>query len=1337
MHLIPTSLLTTRRQLRRARRQRGAGDAAGALATLEKLRQRLEQRRGRRPPPDIRQLEADVDALTGEAYLDMGRSREAVLHLLLAHPNGVVDPESQLFLVTNLLRQGEHRPKVLDVLEHFIRSPPSVAREARVAAAIADLRRFSAPRLKRGADLARGRAWNGRLARARPDLAWPRVHLGRIEAFEKRWSSAAREMAAACVLNPADSKSRRLLAYTLYRTGDFAEALDHLDRLPAKTPAWADLLLRGHLLRALGRAAEAGATFERAGKMRALRPSDALAHAECLIRARRSREASLVLEAIEGRRAAKWELAAAAAAQESGRPDLALVRLAQIRHAEALRPQVSERILCALAQLQADRESLSILDSLPESARDDRFWTLRGNALLAVDDEDEALASWERVSRPWPAFERALGALTVAWLAGRFHAGSDGEVLAAAGRSAVRAAVPAMVVPLMAAAMTRQIAGEDLDARTARRHLATLDKVTSELPDFATSPQAGLLRGLLLAAAGEPLEASIHFRKLAAADGLAREGWLQLARCALLTGECDAAAAALEKVSNSEPRTIRLQAALSALAGDWESASLALARDPRHGESEGTSEGFLPALQYLAGRDAELAKLAGDDGAARFYLAAARLRRGSDEATDCLSQKIEPVAEAPTRCRRLLAWAHFQTFRTRLAAGEENAAMTAIAAALDAWDGDEGPVDWLGGALDFVLPSLLAAGRRQIVRRLLDAQARREGPAQAPGCHRRGLFHLAEGGRAFREGEIAAAVEHWERAIGNLCAALANFTYLQGWVERRRSTYRTKIEAEDAVGVDPGVLQRLEGRLQSWSEAQEECGHASGAIRFADLAMSLRAERAAAQVLRDLGGFEDPSSGQRISAGPTYLAQAGLSKPFGAWVAALEVKSSRLPDLGGASNPLDMLMRLAEAMKQTKAEGSVEAATKEKVEHLFSSLRLAVVLAGEGQLEHALARLRTPEPRCFPISGDRHCGNRLRFACGEDAAHFERCNPAFAAPGGRERFARAAAELEIAILMRLGEEAVASTEDRLKEGASWWREALEVASEIGTRESFEERIRELLRGRSKVLESRGALEDGIRLLEAGRRVADDSFLRGKLAGYYAARGIEAVNERKAWAKGLADLRRAYKLNPNSTHTNLNLILALRGRAGDLVERGKITDARKLLHEALDRARGQLAADPHNTNLQQLSRELQLEVSMMGFSSATSLEGLLESIAGSSAGRLAESTRLHNRGVRKAEAGDLPGAVRDLEEALKLEPESAETRTMLAGVLNQHAVQLANAERFDEALKQLRRGLEIDPSNSLLQRNLQAATQGQMIHRLMSGEGLPRDLLKVLEMFKNE
>ncbi|MCP3961117.1 MAG: hypothetical protein GY719_25000 [bacterium] len=1249
-----------------------------------------------------------------------------------------MDAESRLFLVSHLLRRSERRPKALEVFEHFLRTPPEAIAAARVAAAVAELRRLSAPRLEPGTDLVSSRTWNGTVSRVRPDLGWPRAHIGRIDAFEGRWGSAAAQLAAACELEPRDTASRRLCAYALHRDRRHTQALAHLDRLSGESTRQADLVLRGHVLRALDRPTEACSAFERAAKMGRLRPSDDLAYVECLLREGRLEEARSVLDSIGGRRGAKWELAAAALDQASGRPDDAVGRLTSIRRAGTLRPQVTKRLLAAMAELPPGSETLSVLEALPADARDDRFWTLRGNALWEIGDGGEALASWERVSCPAAPLERAISAGAALWLADRYNAGRDAEVLSTVGRPAVALAAPAAVIPLVAAALARRIAEDPLDSRAARHQIATLDGVERKLSAFVDSPQAQLLRGLLLAAAGEPEEASIILRSLEASSALPREGRLQLTRCVLLSGDPRVAATALGEIVDPGPRAERLGATRSALAGDWERACRALARDPRRGEFGGGEEGgYLPALLYLAGRDAELEGLAGGGNSVRYYLAAARLRGGSPGAADRLSQEIGHVAEAPPRFRRLLAWARFRKFRERLSGGEREAARKALAASFAAWDGDEGPANWLGGKLDFALPSLLAAGRRDSVWRLLEAEARRKGPAQAASCHRLGLFHLAEGARAFHDGETVTAIEHWERAIGNLCVALANFTYIQSWVERRRITYRAKIEAEDVVGVDQGALQFLEGFLLRWSEACGERGTGAGATRTADLAISLRAERTAAQVLRDLGGFEHPKSGRSVSAGPTYLAHAGLAGPFGTWVAGLEVKRSRRPDFDLASNPLEMILKLAETMAQTEAEGAIEPETKEKLEHLFSSLRYAAVLAGEGQLERALGRLQTPEPRCFPVSESRHCGGRLRRACGEQPAHFERCNPAFAAPGGSERFARAAAELEISLLVRLGELAVASAEDRLDEGVDWWRKALETADGVGTRESVAERIRELLRGRIKVLERRDARDDGIRLLEATRRVVEDAFLLGKLASYYAARGIQAVNERKAWAKGLKDLRRANRLNPTSTHTNLNLIMALRGRAGKLSERGKADDARKLLDEARERAQNQLAEEPHNPKLQQLARELRFESSMMQLGEATSPEDLLATLLGTGPSRAMESARYHNRGVKKAEQGDLGAAIRDLEKALELEPRSPETRMMLTGVLNQHGVQLANAERFGEALRHLRRGLEIDPSSDPLQRDLQGVTQAQKMHRLLSGEGLPGDLGKILEMLRKD
>jgi tetratricopeptide (TPR) repeat protein len=1255
--------------------------------------------------------------------------------LLLAHPEGAIDAEARLFLVGELLRRGDRSPRALEVFARFLRGEAGSAGDERVTAAVAELRRRSAPRPGSGADPARMRAWNLELARARPDLAWPRAHLGRVEALAQRWGPAAAELTAACRLDPADPASRRLLAYALHRDGRHADALEQLDladrSAPAPAPRPADLALRAEALRALGRVADASAAFERAARDRRLRRDQSLARAECLIRLGRLAEARSVLDEIEDRGGSAWDLATAALDQAAGRPGLAVGRLTRIRAAPPLGPQVAARLLAAVAELPADRETLAALDVLPESARDAGYWMLRGNLLLVLGASGEALDCWERVDRPVPGFDRALGGLAAAWLADLYRAGRYAEALAAAGRPALRAAEIGAVAPVLATSLARRLASGPPDARAARHGLATLESLESELPALAETRPAALLHGLLQAAAGESEAARAALAGLEAAGELPREGRLQLARCALLAGEPEAAAAALARVSDPGPRVARLKAARAALAGDWQSACSALGESMvlRSGGGE-VGEIFLPALLYLARRDDELARAAAGEGEARYYLAAARIRDASPSAADRLSDELEPLAEAAPRWRRLLSWARFQELCRRLAEGGHEAAGAALAAALEAWDGDRGPVEWIGEDLDLVLPVCIATGDRQSLGRVLEGAAAREGPAAAPACHRLGLFHLAEAARFLQAGDAAAAVERWERAIGELCTALASFTYVQAWVERRRPGYGAKIEAEDAVGVDPGAVQRVEALLLRCGESLEGSGGA--AAQIADLAVSLHAERAAARVLGDLGGFEDPESGRRISAGPGYLERAGLAGAFGAWVAGLEVRRSRRPDLAAAGNPIELLLQLTEALAEQRQEGAVEPEVKERIERLFSSLRLAAVLAEEGQLERALGHLRRPRPHCFPVADGRRCGGRLRHACAAAEERFTGCNPAFAAPGGRERFARAAAELETSLLVRLGEQAVASAEDRLTEGIGCWREALEAAGEAEDRERVAERIRELVSGRVKVLEARAALDDGIRLLAAARRLVDDGHLRAKHAGLHAARGIQAVNERDAWARGLKDLRRAHKLNPDSTHINLNLILALRGRANDLAGRGKMSEAHELVAGASKRARAQLAADPLNPKLQQLARELEVEERVARFSSASSVEDLLTKMAESTSSRAAESTRVHNQGVRKTERGDLEGAIRDLERAFELEPESGATRQMLTAVLNQRAVELANAKRFEDALRHLRRGLQIDPSSSALQSNLRAISAGQAMERLLSGEARPGDLKDILE-----
>lgn len=974
-----------------------------------------------------------------------------------------------------------------------------------------------------------------------------------------------------------------------------------------------------------------------------------------------------------------------------------------------------------------------LLEGVPEEVRNDPYWTLLGRVHLAAHRPLDALRAWRRVADPDEDLASRRRALLHHHAASLLAAGEAAGVVALVTEGLAAVADPDVLCPLLHQALLRlarqSSGGGDRGAsRGYAGSRALLAKVEAEYPPLRRFGPQRVLHGVLHGALGEHAACVEVLAPLAGTGAAGPEALYALARSALWSGDHATAAGAIERGSWSGPRGHRLLLVAAALRHDWQVARKHLGAL----DADGIPAHVSTAIRICAGDLQEAGPAQPDEDAHRYYRAVAAFERGDRKHGAALLEDLPSDDPWYPAARRLQGWQALAEARDHLERNRRRDALSALAEAVERWPDPEGPASRLSEAGDAALPILLDAGLRELALQVLDGSATGAGPAEPATCRRLGLFHLAESSRRARTGDLAAAIRHRERAFACLAVALSHFGYLEGWARERYRSYGAEASAEGILSLADRVTDHLNGILHHWRELLKGSDRDRSSERVEALSLSLRAELHGARLLQQLGGMPLGDGGDRIVAGPTYLALQDLSSDFGEWLATLRVKASpeRRPP---PRNLFQLLERLAEE-REREAEG-LDPETRAQLDRSFSSLRLVNVLHREGQIEQALKLLRSPERHCFPLGAGRVCHSSGDGDCPRTGSGFDACNPAFTAGDGDD-LARAATDLELSLLFDRGEQEVASGSSRLAPGVDSWREALDVAEATDRHAEVAERIEKAILGRVQALASQDREDEGIELVEAAWELCDGTEVRGALGMLYGGRGVSRVNERDDWSGGVADLRRARELTPHAAWINLNLVRALRGRAKELLEDDR-EGAGALLREASEVTAESLAADPHNKQLQDELNQVRTEMAMVAFDpSAATGEELFEVLAHMTPGGGARlSTFFHNRGLERASAGDFESGIQDLEKALDLEPGSPETRSMLAQVLNGYAVQRANEGHLDEALGHLDRALELMPGEDGLRRNRQAIARDQAFRQLAAGEASPetlRSLLKLLQ-----
>lgn len=822
------------------------------------------------------------------------------------------------------------------------------------------------------------------------------------------------------------------------------------------------------------------------------------------------------------------------AAAASQSPHAAIKLLERLRADETYGLQATRRLVAMVAHGRFVAGADTMLESVPPAHRDDIYWLACSNVALRAGDGSRAVSALASVREPVESLDEHATRLAHWHCASLFNAGRYMTLLRFIASATPRSVLSPAVEELASCALTHLARTASLNRFHAVGAAELVARIGSALPAILQRPDVQAACAVLASTSGTRGTAATRNQPPG------------------LTGRLR---------SNREPTTAdtadrrerRIAAGEAALAGDVHRALELLDRP----DAEPGDAPFIAALCFRGGLFDRIERRAESDGAFAYYAAVTSAMSG-DLASAARWLTLSPCGKDHTLAAASTAfdaWMSLRNALDRLRQGDAAAFTNGVADALSRWRDEASPAHRLPHLYARLTSAFADANRRSELQIGLEQLGDRD--ADAGHCHRLAIYQLSEAGRCADQKSWKEAVDCFESASAHLCVALADEEYLHDWVGRRLATYG--VSAGDGHSlVTSTVTEALQRVLRGWEPRLRDSGEDHLLSRLEDADIALRAELRGAQLLRALGGFApDAELSKTIVAGPEFVGRTGRGPRL-----AVFLNDSKKNDSIG-------LLRL-----------------------LYSRLRHAVVLEEDGRLIEALERVRRRPEGC-----SANCAGGSRLRCDERSEQFARCNPAFAYEGGGAALDRTTADFEESLLLKAGELAIASTDDRVDEGLQFWRSALDVA--VNDRTETSRRIRTTTLGRGRVLRDSDRLEEGVRLLEAVNELCGDEEIEGLLADLHARLGVNIGNKTGDWQAAVSRLRRARELNSRSTYIDRNLVVCLANRAREMDEAGMS----ELLQEAVDIARINIFRDPLNAEWRELSAMVRSDLLVEHFSHA--------------------------------------------------------------------------------------------------------------------------------------
>jgi hypothetical protein len=414
-------------------------------------------------------------------------------------------------------------------------------------------------------------------------------------------------------------------------------------------------------------------------------------------------------------------------------------------------------------------------------------------------------------------------------------------------------------------------------------------------------------------------------------------------------------------------------------------------------------------------------------------------------------------------------------------------------------------------------------------------------------------WHAIELGNAALHEDAARG---WERAIAYCCRVLSDDAYWASWRSQRASFYQSAVSLADLSRARRALVDWLSERLARVADRSRRDGQIEHAERYGRLRLVLAVEMAATRVLADTGGTAGDGESPAPACGPLFVRlHPELRAPLSDLVAHLDAE-----------------------------EGATGACFRLRC--AFSQLGEAIVLLEQNRPDRAVEALRGLH-RIMLKDLPADCGHELSAGgagCAECAEFVER-NPGYAGlPHRRTRLLQDAVDLATRAFLAQAQTALVDSRTGVDTALQHWREAIEVAANVGASVRIKQSIIPVALGRADVLKDEhwGTRLTDERLTEAIGLVAAARRLVGNVdAGQLTAKEAELLTVRGVWRgcwcyeydepsypRGIDDLRQALILNSESLDTRDNLTHGLTYWAESLHHQSSAGQQLRLLGEAL-------------------------------------------------------------------------------------------------------------------------------------------------------------------------
>jgi tetratricopeptide (TPR) repeat protein len=1182
MNLLPLALLSPKKLLSIARENNARGDNDQAMravnTALKKLAQKSSSILGAAFDPEA----AEAWLLKGHIHKELGQNDSATGAFLSAYELSATDVDALDFLTSELLKSGDEselaRSVYLDYLSetHHSESHEQTKRSLRL------LESLSAPDRGRPETINSTEKWNELIASRRNDLPWTFRHIGAIAMFFNDWWRAVLYLEQALLLDGNDCQTRQHLAYALFKEDRFDEAKQHLDHLVARQPTGGARLLRAHVHRALGDFAAAALDYRWVAESNLLIDEERWSYAEVCVNAGYLEEAAGQLNLIDMYDDPRWLLLSGMVDRCEHREDEALIKFARLVSYDQFCPQAVEQILSLLARYADVSQGLEVLEYLPDDYRYDLYWSVKGNVLLSLGRVEEALDAWKQIVYPGEELGKTIISVGQYYFADLYTRGKDLEIIRAVRRDLSSGMDSDNVAGIVVSALGRYIQKNLSVTSRPKKFLRDIDLIEDRFPGYADLEKLDLLRALVHISSCDYYKAAYALSTFAPASTGNDEIALQIARCAIHLGSSADCLEMLEHLDSENQRANRIRCALAALDGDWNTA----AKYVSDLQPPGNYHEFKAAIFFQACRWTDLESLNGaSPHVATYYRIAHLLRSGNPNSAFQIQSSIPADESTRDLSNWLFGWLRLQVAKDLRSKGDLARADENLIEALILWPESSGPASCLKSLDAHLMRALLLNGKGiGAFGGVLEAHAASRGPADPAFCHNLGLFYFCNAVRHANRDAFDLAIESWEKSIGYICVALSHQTYMTEWARRRLMSYGT-YQVVDSAQIEKDVLQYYDATAKRWSEELANRSLPAEAAKVLDLPLAMRAELQAARVLSTLGGFSiTPNSLDKISAGPIFISMMKYERSFALFLSQLKLKYADIPD-SLPENSADAMLELIAKWAAEERDGAVDPLVKEHLEKLFSVMRIAAVREEEDNLESALRRLREVK-YTFRSKPRGRARNESVFQPAFGIENLSQRNPAFARKGGAKQFRELAARYEVELLVALGGQDVASSDDRISVGIQNWSEAITLSADTGQYLWVVDKIRETARGRAYVLKNKGQFEEAIKLLEGVDELCGDDEVRSLLARLHAVEGVLAANSGEMhWA--VTKLRQATLLNSQSIYAQENLAYALLFLAEEM--RSEPILARMLLEEAITAIDICRSLDEHNEDYKKTHR----------------------------------------------------------------------------------------------------------------------------------------------------